>query len=125
MRPVPESDGCDVALARVLWTRLWAIAVIAHVIGNPTPGTLTSGDRAQTWVSLVLALLGLALIWRPAHRRLMTAVNIYVLVLFWLEAPVTRVAAIDTFVAYAPQLEDVILPQVADLQAAIVEQAAF
>lgn len=43
----------------------------------------------------------------------------------WLEAPVKRVAAIDTFVAYAPQLEDVILPQVADLQAAIVEQAAY
>ncbi|MEE8476728.1 MAG: alpha-ketoacid dehydrogenase subunit beta, partial [Gemmatimonadales bacterium] len=43
----------------------------------------------------------------------------------WLDAPVKRVAAIDTFVAYAPQLEDVILPQVADLQAAIVEQAAF
>ncbi|MEE8060766.1 MAG: transketolase C-terminal domain-containing protein, partial [Gemmatimonadales bacterium] len=43
----------------------------------------------------------------------------------WLDAPIKRVAAIDTFVAYAPQLEDVILPQVADLQAAIVEQAAF
>ena len=43
----------------------------------------------------------------------------------WLDAPVKRVAATDTFVAYAPQLEDVILPQVADLQAAIVEQATF
>jgi 2-oxoisovalerate dehydrogenase E1 component len=43
----------------------------------------------------------------------------------WLDAPVKRVAATDTFVAYAPQLEDVILPQVADLQAAIVEQGGF
>ncbi len=43
----------------------------------------------------------------------------------WLDAPVKRVAATDTFVAYAPQLEDVILPQVADLEAAIVGQAGY
>jgi 2-oxoisovalerate dehydrogenase E1 component len=38
-----------------------------------------------------------------------------------LDAPVRRVAAMDTFVAYAPQLEDAILPQVADVLKAIVE----
>jgi 2-oxoisovalerate dehydrogenase E1 component len=38
-----------------------------------------------------------------------------------LDAPVRRVAALDTFVAYAPQLEDAILPQAADVFAAIVE----
>jgi 2-oxoisovalerate dehydrogenase E1 component len=38
-----------------------------------------------------------------------------------LDAPVRRVAAMDTFVAYAPQLEDVILPQVADVLGAITE----
>ena len=30
----------------------------------------------------------------------------------WLDAPVKRVASTDTFVGYAPQLEDAILPQV-------------
>ena len=34
----------------------------------------------------------------------------------YLDAPVRRVASTDTFVAYAPELEDVILPQVDDLQ---------
>jgi len=37
----------------------------------------------------------------------------------YLDAPVSRVAAMDTFVAYAPQLEDAILPQASDVLAAI------
>jgi len=43
----------------------------------------------------------------------------------WLDAPVRRVGSLDSFVAYAPQLEDAILPQSADLAAAIRELAAF
>jgi 2-oxoisovalerate dehydrogenase E1 component len=43
----------------------------------------------------------------------------------YLDAPVRRVASTDTFVAYAPELEDVILPQVDDLKAAMVEVAGF
>jgi 2-oxoisovalerate dehydrogenase E1 component len=43
----------------------------------------------------------------------------------WLDAPVRRVAATDTFVAYAPELEDVILPQVADLRLAMQDLAAW
>jgi 2-oxoisovalerate dehydrogenase E1 component len=38
-----------------------------------------------------------------------------------LDAPVRRVAALDTFVAYAPQLEDAILPQTSDVAEAIKE----
>ncbi|HYC33145.1 MAG TPA: dehydrogenase E1 component subunit alpha/beta, partial [Gemmatimonadales bacterium] len=43
----------------------------------------------------------------------------------WLDAPVRRVASTDTFVAYAPELEDVILPQVDDLREAIAGLARF
>ncbi len=43
----------------------------------------------------------------------------------WLDAPVRRVASTDTFVAYAPELEDVILPQVESLRAAIASIAAY
>jgi len=39
----------------------------------------------------------------------------------YLDAPVRRVGALDTFVAYAPQLEDVILPQAADVLRTITE----
>ncbi|MBA3521593.1 MAG: dehydrogenase [Gemmatimonadales bacterium] len=42
-----------------------------------------------------------------------------------LDAPVRRVASTDTFVAYAPELEDVILPQVGTIRRAIEEIAAF
>jgi len=43
----------------------------------------------------------------------------------YLDAPVRRVAALDTFVAYAPQLEDAILPQVADVLEAITALHAY
>jgi 2-oxoisovalerate dehydrogenase E1 component len=43
----------------------------------------------------------------------------------YLDAPVKRVAATDTFVAYAPELEDVILPQVESLQRAMEEIVSF
>jgi 2-oxoisovalerate dehydrogenase E1 component len=43
----------------------------------------------------------------------------------YLDAPVKRIAATDTFVAYAPELEDVILPQVESLRVAMEEVVAF
>jgi 2-oxoisovalerate dehydrogenase E1 component len=43
----------------------------------------------------------------------------------FLDAPVRRVAATDTFVAYAPQLEDIILPQVGDVATAIAELHSY
>lgn len=43
----------------------------------------------------------------------------------YLDAPVKRVAALDTFVAYAPQVEDAILPQATDVAKAIVELKAY
>ena len=42
-----------------------------------------------------------------------------------LDAPVRRVAAMDSFVAYQPVLEEVILPQPEDLYRAMVELAGF
>jgi 2-oxoisovalerate dehydrogenase E1 component len=43
----------------------------------------------------------------------------------WLDAPVKRVGSADTFVGYAPRLEDAILPQVEDFVAAYREIVAF
>jgi 2-oxoisovalerate dehydrogenase E1 component len=43
----------------------------------------------------------------------------------WLDAPVKRVASTDTFVGYAPQLEDAILPQVDDFTRAYAELMRF
>jgi 2-oxoisovalerate dehydrogenase E1 component len=43
----------------------------------------------------------------------------------WLDAPVKRVASADTFVGYAPRLEDAILPQVDDVKRACEEIARF
>ena len=43
----------------------------------------------------------------------------------WLDAPVRRIGSTDTFVGYAPQLEDAILPQIDDFRAAYEEIARF
>jgi 2-oxoisovalerate dehydrogenase E1 component len=43
----------------------------------------------------------------------------------WLDGPVRRVASLDTWVAYAPQLENAILPQTADVLKGILELATF
>jgi 2-oxoisovalerate dehydrogenase E1 component len=43
----------------------------------------------------------------------------------WLDAPVKRVASTDTFVGYAPRLEDAILPQVDDVKRACEELVRF
>jgi 2-oxoisovalerate dehydrogenase E1 component len=43
----------------------------------------------------------------------------------YLDGPVRRVASLDTWVAYAPQLEDVILPQTENVLSAIEELAAY
>jgi 2-oxoisovalerate dehydrogenase E1 component len=43
----------------------------------------------------------------------------------WLDGPVRRVASLDTWVAYAPQLEAEILPQVPDVLDGILELAEF
>jgi 2-oxoisovalerate dehydrogenase E1 component len=43
----------------------------------------------------------------------------------WLDAPVVRIASTDTFVGYAPRLEDAILPQVDDFKRAYEDIVKF
>jgi 2-oxoisovalerate dehydrogenase E1 component len=43
----------------------------------------------------------------------------------WLDGPVRRVTSTDTFVGYAPSLEEAVLPQVDDIAEAIAELAAY
>ncbi len=43
----------------------------------------------------------------------------------WLDAPVRRLAALDSFVGYAPQLEDAILPQVDGIRSAIEDLNSY
>ena len=43
----------------------------------------------------------------------------------WLDAPVKRVASLDTYVGYAPRIEDATLPQIDDFKQAIAEIVRF
>jgi 2-oxoisovalerate dehydrogenase E1 component len=43
----------------------------------------------------------------------------------WLDGPVRRIASLDTWVAYAPELENAILPQTPDVLAGILDLAGY
>jgi 2-oxoisovalerate dehydrogenase E1 component len=43
----------------------------------------------------------------------------------WLDAPVKRVASTDTYVGYAPRLEDATLPQIDSVRQAIEDIVRF
>jgi 2-oxoisovalerate dehydrogenase E1 component len=43
----------------------------------------------------------------------------------WLDGPIRRVASLDTWVAYAPRLEETILPQTPDVLSGILDLAGF
>ena len=43
----------------------------------------------------------------------------------WLDGPVRRVASLDTWVAYAPNVEDAILPQTPGIVEALVELSEY
>jgi 2-oxoisovalerate dehydrogenase E1 component len=43
----------------------------------------------------------------------------------WLDAPIKRVGALDTFVAYQPILEDAILPQPQNILDALIALKAY
>jgi 2-oxoisovalerate dehydrogenase E1 component len=43
----------------------------------------------------------------------------------YLDGPVKRIASLDTWVAYAPEVEDAILPQTADVLAGILELGKY
>ena len=63
----------------------------------------------------------------PAARRqdLEVAARIASELFEWLDGPVRRIASKDTWVAYAPALEGVILPQMGNVLQGIVELARY
>ncbi len=70
------------------WVRLWAVAVIAHIIGNPRFGQLV-GDTTSLGVATAgLLALAVALLLRPSDRPIRLATNVGVVLVAWLEAPV-------------------------------------
>ncbi|MGE0406650.1 MAG: thiamine pyrophosphate-dependent enzyme, partial [Candidatus Korobacteraceae bacterium] len=123
------------------------VSVITY--GAVTPRTLQAAQRAERENGISVEILDLRTLnpydWeaiaasvRKTHRVLVA----YEDTLSWgygaeiaariadelfedLDAPVRRVAAMDTFVAYQPLLEDVILPQPAKIYDAILQLARF
>lgn len=69
------------------FARLWGIAVIAHIVGNPRVGQAVGDPSILGWVTLATGLTAVALVVRSANRRLLRAVCVGVLAMVWFEAP--------------------------------------
>ena len=68
--------------------RLWGVAVIAHLVGNPASGQLVGAITALGLVSFATGLLAVAAVLRPDDRRLLWSLSAAVPLIGWLEAPV-------------------------------------
>jgi 2-oxoisovalerate dehydrogenase E1 component len=100
------AEGCDVEVIDLRTISPWDHELVYESVGRTSrllvvhEDTLTAGFGAEVAA------------WAAEHC-------------FWaLDAPVTRVAALDTFVAYEPSLEQAILPQVSDITTAARALAA-
>jgi hypothetical protein len=72
-------DETDVSV----WWRWWAIASFAHVVGAPT----TDGDLGRGLANVVVGWVAIAVVARPGHRLLRTALAAAVVVSAVAEAP--------------------------------------
>jgi hypothetical protein len=68
--------------------RLWGIAVIAHIVGNPARGQLVGDVTALGVLSFVTGLTAVAAILRPDDRRLLWALAVAIPITAWLETPI-------------------------------------
>lgn len=69
------------------FTRLWAVAVVAHVIGNPRVGQLWPETTALGVSTVTVGLVAVAMLVVPDSRWLLVASAIGVPVVAWFEAP--------------------------------------
>lgn len=74
-------------LGAVWFARLWAVAALAHVAGNPRLGQVFDDPTALGLSSLALGLLAIGLLLRPTAQRLLGAVAVAVVAVAVAEAP--------------------------------------
>jgi hypothetical protein len=67
--------------------RIWAIGVIAHIVGNPRIGQVVGEVTLLGVASLATGLLAVAAVLRSDDRRLLVGLTAAVPITAWLEAP--------------------------------------
>ncbi len=91
-RPVDASPGVpglgDAAAQLSLFGFMWAMAVIVHVVANPTALFALRDGELIGFTEGLLAAAAVALVLRPHDRRLLAGVGVLQLVSIWLGAPV-------------------------------------
>ncbi|HEY5645023.1 MAG TPA: hypothetical protein VIS76_03695 [Pseudomonadales bacterium] len=69
------------------FARLWSVAILAHLIGNPRVGQLWPNTTALGVTTALLGLIAAVLVVFPDDRRILSASAVGVLVVAWFEAP--------------------------------------
>jgi hypothetical protein len=68
--------------------RLWGLAVVAHVVGNPRLGQVFPDPTVLGIATLLAGALGVAAVVLRYDRRIVVALSATVLATVWLEAPI-------------------------------------
>jgi hypothetical protein len=85
---VREEVAAERAVAVSSWWRLWAIAALAHVIGNPAWASLSAAPGARGIVNVAVGLVALSVVGRPDRGVGRVALAVGIIVSAWFEAPV-------------------------------------
>ncbi|MEM9608560.1 MAG: hypothetical protein AAGA99_14145 [Actinomycetota bacterium] len=74
-------------VATSAWWRLWAVAAIAHVVGNPSYGSISSAPELRGVVNVAVGLVAVHVVGRPDDRRARWLLAVGVIASAWFEAP--------------------------------------
>ena len=86
LSPAPDQVGTDSGATHLV-RRLWALAALSHLVGNPTYTALLPSPSAAGLAAAGVAIAAFAVLGRPAQRASWHALAGFAVALAWFELP--------------------------------------